>query len=174
MKPEYLIRGLPGHPLHPPLTDATIGAYTAAVVAGFASIIGVAEDGAAHAFWLALVVGLIFTAPTALTGLADWLSISRGTPLWRTATSHMVAMLTATTFFVIAVIVGHGKYTEAAVSSPAYVLALIGFAAMTVGGWLGGAIVYVHGMRVLNLRQEPAQRAASPVPKPEKEMAEDS
>ena len=174
MKPEYLIRGLPGHPIHPPLTDATIGAYTAAVVAGFASIIGVAEDGAAHAFWLALVVGLIFTAPTALTGLIDWLSIPRGSPLWRTATAHMVSMLTATAFFVIAAIVGHGKYAEAAVSTPAYVLALIGFAAMTVGGWLGGAVVYVHGMRVLNLVREPAQRAASPVPKPEKEMAEGS
>ena len=31
-KPSYLIRGLPGHPLHPPLTDATIGTYTFAAV----------------------------------------------------------------------------------------------------------------------------------------------
>jgi len=30
MKLSYLLKGLPGHPLHPPLTDATIGAYTAA------------------------------------------------------------------------------------------------------------------------------------------------
>jgi hypothetical protein len=52
------------------------------------------------------------------------------------------------------------------------VLTLIGFGSMTLGGWLGGAIVYVHGMRVLNLLKEPAQRAASPVPKPEKEAAE--
>jgi hypothetical protein len=29
-----VLRGLPGHPLHPPLTDATIGAYT--VATGFA------------------------------------------------------------------------------------------------------------------------------------------
>ena len=26
MKLSYLVKGLPGHPLHPPLTDATIGA----------------------------------------------------------------------------------------------------------------------------------------------------
>jgi uncharacterized membrane protein len=174
MKLSYLIRGLPGHPLHPPLTDATIGAYTAALVMGFASIIGVAEAGAAHGFWLALVVGLIFTVPTALAGLADWLTIEWGTPLWRTATWHLAAMVTATVFFAVAAIVGHGKYTESAVSSTAFVLAVIGFASMTVGGWLGGAIVYVHGMRVLNLVEEPAQRAASPMPKPEKEMAEGS
>jgi hypothetical protein len=48
MKLSYLIRGLPGHPIHPPLTGATIGAYTAATVMGFASIIGVAEDGSSH------------------------------------------------------------------------------------------------------------------------------
>jgi len=150
VKLTYLIRGLPGHPLHPPLTDATIGAYTAAAVLGFASIVGVAEKGAAHGWWLALVLGLIFTVPTALAGLADWLTISPGTPLKRTATSHLIAMVSATVFFLIAALTGHGGYTHGAVDAGPYVLTLIGFAAMTVGGWLGGAIVFVHGMRVLS------------------------
>jgi uncharacterized membrane protein len=172
VKLTYLVKGLPGHPLHPPLTDATIGAYTAATVMGFASIVGVAEDSAAHGWWLALVVGLIFTVPTALAGLIDWLSIERGTPLFRTATWHLIAMVSATVFFLIAALLGHDGYTESAVRTGPYVLTLIGFGVMTLGGWLGGAIVFVHGMRVLNLVGEPAQRAASPLPKPEKEMAE--
>ena len=172
MKLSYLWKGLPGHPLHPPLTDATIGAYTAATVMGFASIVGVAERGAAHGWWLALIVGLIFTVPTALAGLADWWTISPGTPLKRTATSHLIAMVTATVFFLIAALIGHKGYTHGAVHAGPYVLTLIGFASMTVGGWLGGAIVFVHGMRVLNLVTEPAARAASPLPKPEKEQAE--
>ena len=41
-------------------------------------------------------------------------------------------------------------------------LTLLGFAFLTLGGWLGGAIVFVHGMRVLNLVDEPPDRAASP------------
>jgi uncharacterized membrane protein len=172
VKLSYLIHGLPGHPLHPPLTDATIGAYTAATVMGFASIVGVAERGAAHGWWLALVVGLIFTVPTALAGLGDWLVIAPGTPLKRTAASHLVALVTATVFFLIASLIGHDGYTHGAVDAAPYVLTLIGFAAMTVGGWLGGAIVFVHGMRVLSLVDEPAARAASPLPKPEKEKAE--
>jgi uncharacterized membrane protein len=172
VKLTYLIRGLPGHPLHPPLTDATIGAYTAATVAGFASIIGVAEKGAANAWWIALVIGLIFTVPTALSGLADWLTIESGTALKRTATMHLGAMVTATVFFLIAALIGHKGYTHAAVDTRPYILTLIGFASMTVGGWLGGAIVFVHGMRVLNLVTEPAGRAASPLPKAEKEQAE--
>jgi uncharacterized membrane protein len=172
MKLSYLLHGLPGHPLHPPLTDATIGAYTAATVMGFASIIGVAEKGAAHGWWLALVVGLIFTVPTALTGLADWLTIERGTPLKRTATAHLIAMVTATVFFLIAALIGHKGYQHGAVRTGPYVLTVVGFGAMTLGGWLGGAMVYTYGMRVLNLVDEPAQRATSPLPKPEKEQAE--
>jgi hypothetical protein len=49
---------------------------------------------------------------------------------------------------------------------------LIGFVLLTAGGWLGGANVFVHGMRVLNLVDEPASRAVSPLPLPEKEEAE--
>jgi uncharacterized membrane protein len=172
MKLSYLWRGLPGHPIHPPLTDATIGAYTAATVMGLASVVGVAETAAAHGWWLALVVGLIATAVTAATGFADWLTITWGTPLWRTATLHMASMLTATVFFLIAALVGHDGYTHGAVESGPFVLTVVGFAFLTLGGWLGGAVTYVHGMRVLNLVEEPARRAAAPVPHPEKEEAE--
>jgi len=172
MKLSYLWRGLQGHPIHPPLTDATIGAYTFATAAAFAEVVGITEDSGAYGWWIALIFGLIVTGPTAVTGLLDWLSIERGTELWKTATSHMIAMLSATVFFALAAIFGHDKYTQGDVSSGAFILTLIGFGLLTLGGWLGGAIVYVHGMRVLNLVKEPTERAVSPVPHPEKEIAE--
>ena len=171
MKPKYLIQGLPGHPLHPPLTDATIGIYTFATVAGVLSKAGVAEHTFATAWWLALVVGLVVTVPTALAGLVDWLTIAWGSELWKTATLHLTAMVSATVFFLIAALAGHGGYVDDAVTTGAFVLTLIGFGLLTLGGWLGGAIVFVHGMRVLSLVEEPAMRAASPVPHEEKEQA---
>jgi uncharacterized membrane protein len=174
MKLSYLWRGLPGHPLHPPLTDATIGTYTFATVAGLAEVLGITESSGAIGWWLALILGLIFTVPTALTGLIDWLGIERGTELWKTATLHLVAMVTATVFFLLAAIFGHGAYTHSNVSSGAFILTLVGFAFLTLGGWLGGAIVFTHGMRVLNLLKEPTERAIAPVAHPEKEMAEGS
>jgi uncharacterized membrane protein len=172
MKLSYLWHGLPGHPIHPPLTDATIGAYTAATVMAFASVVGVAHITAAHGWWLALVIGLISTGLAALTGLADWLQIEWRTPLWWTATWHMCSMLTATVFFLIAALVGHAGYKHGAVEAGPFVLTLVGFGFLTLGGWLGGAIVFVHGMRVLNLVEEPPGRAASPLPHAEKEEAE--
>ena len=102
MRLSYLVRGFPGHPLHPPLTDATIGAYTTATVLGILAFAGVSEGNLTKAWWLALLVGLGFTALAALTGLADWLSISWRSPLWWTATYHMISMLTATAFFALA------------------------------------------------------------------------
>jgi uncharacterized membrane protein len=172
MKLSYLVRGLPGHPLHPPLTDATIGAYTAATVTAFASIIGVAHVAAAHAWWLALVVGLLVTALTALTGFAEWLTITWRSPLWWTATWHMCSMLTATVFFLIAALVGHSGYTHGAVHTGPFILTLVGFGFLTLGGWLGGAIVFVYGMRVLGLPRERPGRAISPFPHHGKEEAE--
>jgi uncharacterized membrane protein len=174
MKLSYLWRGLPGHPIHPPLTDATIGTYTFATAAGLAEVTGITQNSGAYGWWIALVFGLIITVPTALTGLADWLTITRGTELWKTATTHLIAMVSATVFFALAAIVGHAQYKQGNVSSGAYTLTVIGFLVLTLGGWLGGAIVYVHGMRVLGLTREPAGRAVAPIPHPEKEAAEGS
>ena len=166
-----LLRGLPGHPLHPPLTDATIGIYTAATIFGVLSVLGVSEENTAHAWWLALVVGLVVTVPTALTGLAEWLTIRRGTELWKTATAHLAAMVSATVLFLLAAIVGHGGYADGEVTTGGLVLTVVGYGTMALGGWLGGSIVFVHGMRVLKLVDEPVERAVSPGPQPEKEAA---
>src|SRR5438067_1135604 len=126
MKLSYLFKGLPGHPLHPPLTDATIGTYTAATAMGLASVIGVAEKPASQGWWLALVLGLIFTIPTAFSGFLDWLDIEWGTPLWKTATLHLTSMVTATVFFALAAIFGHAGYKHHDVTTGSYILTVVG------------------------------------------------
>jgi uncharacterized membrane protein len=171
MKLSYLIRGLPGHPLHPPLTDATIGTYTVATALALADVTGLSKNAAAAGWWLALLIGLCLTVPTALSGLADWLTITRRSPLWWTATWHLAVMVTATVFFGIAAIVGHSGWQRGDVTAGPFVLNLVGFGLLAVGGWLGGSIVFVHGMRVLNLVDEPPARAVAPVVTPEKEEA---
>jgi uncharacterized membrane protein len=171
MKLDYLLRGLPGHPVHPPLTDATIGIYTFAAIAAVLSALGIAEDAAAKGWALGLVIGLVVSAATAVTGLLDWLKIEGGTPLKRTATSHLIAMVAATVVFLIAALVGYSDGMDGVVGSGALILTLLAYGLMAVGGWLGGTIVFVHGMRVLNLVEEPAHRAVAPVPQPEKEEA---
>ena len=172
MKLDYLLRGLPGHPVHPPLTDATIGIYTFAMIAALLSVARDRRGRGGEGWALGLVIGLVVSAPTAVTGLLDWLRLPGGTPLKRTATSHLIAMVAATVCFLIAALVGYSDGMDGVVGSGALILTLIAYGLMAAGGWLGGTIVFVHGMRVLNLVEEPAHRAVSPVPHPEKEEAE--
>ena len=169
---DALWHGLPGHPIHPPFTDITVGAYTFALVAATADVLEISTNAATHAWWLAIVFGLISTLATATTGFVDWLRIPGGTPLWRTATAHMVAMLLASAVFLAAVVSGKGSFDSGDVETGPYVLTLAAFLLLTVGGWLGGSVVFVHGMRVLNLVDEPARKAAAPVATPEEREAE--
>ena len=131
MKLSYLWHGLPGHPIHPPLTDATIGIYTFATIAAFMDVVGITQSNGAYGWWIALVVGLIATVFTALTGFADWLTLQWGSEIWKTATIHMIAMVSATIFFALAAIFGHASYTHGDVSAGAFVLTLIGFGRRT-------------------------------------------
>lgn len=169
---DALWRGLPGHPIHPPLTDVVIGTYTFALVAATADVLGISTNAATHGWWLALVFGLLATIVTATTGFVDWLRIQTGTPLWRTTTAHMIAMLLASGVFLAAVVAGKGSFDAGNIEMGPYVLTVAGYLLLTVGGWLGGSVVFVHGMRVLNLVDEPALKAAAPVATPEKKEAE--
>ena len=169
---DYLWHGLPGHPIHPPLTAITIGTYTFALVAATADVLGISTHAATQGWWLALVFALISTIATASTGIFDWLRIESGTPVWRTATAHMIAMLVASAVFLAAAIAGKGSFDSGDIDAGPYVLTVVGFLILSLGGWLGGAVVFTHGMRVLKLVDEPARRAASPIPTPEKNEAE--
>jgi uncharacterized membrane protein len=143
-----LLHGPEGHPIHPPLTDVAIGMYTLATALGVIGAAGGIEDAAGKGMWLALLGGLAGGAAAAVTGLLDWLRIPSGTPLRRTATTHMLVMVTATVLFLLAAILQYDGFHDGRVDGAALVFTLLGFAALTFGGWLGGSLVFVHGMRV--------------------------
>jgi len=144
-----LIRGSSGHPSHPPLTDVAIGSYTFAIAALIANKFGFEEAITAGAGFYALLLGLAATAGAVITGFADYLQMSDGTPLKKTATYHWTVMACATVFFVATAWFLHGGYDHGDVSTTALVLGLVGYGLMSVGGWLGGAVVFKHGMRVV-------------------------
>jgi uncharacterized membrane protein len=142
------LHGLPGHPLHPPLTDATIGMFVLATALAVIGAAGAIEEPAGKACWLAMIGGLAVAVPTAATGFADWLQLAWGSPPWRTATLHLTAMLTAVTLFAVAAWLQHRGYEHGDVTTGGWLFSVLGLIALTTGGWLGGSIVFVHGVRV--------------------------
>ena len=152
----------PGKPFHPPLTDASIGAYTAGVVMLVLGALGVEEEQMAHGALLAISLGLILAAPTALTGLLDWLDIPKGMPARTVATIHLWVMVTATVLFALTWLAQLDGYKDDEVRGLALALSLAAFASLAVGGNIGGANVFVYGIRVLKAEDTPPREALNP------------
>lgn len=157
-----LVKGWAGKPSHPPLTDASIGAYTVGVAMLVLGALGVEEEQMAHGALLALSGGLILALPTALTGLLDWLDIPPGTPARTVATIHLLTMLAATGLFAATWLAQLDGYKEDRVETLAWILGLAGEGLLTIGGFLGGTIVFVYGHRVLKRPETPLSKALKP------------
>src|SRR3954447_23357067 len=125
--PAALLHGRPGHPLHPPLTDATIGMFVLAAALAVLGALGAIEDAAGKACWLALIGGLVVAVPTAGTGFADWVQLEWGTARWRTATLHLTAMVTAVVLFAVAAWLQHRGYQRGEVTAGGLVFSVVGF-----------------------------------------------
>ena len=152
----------PGKPFHPPLTDASIGAYTAGVTMLVLGALGVEEEQMAHGALLAMSLGLILAAPTALTGLLDWLDIPKATPARKVATIHLWLMVIATVLFALTWLAQLDGYKDDEVRGLALALGLAAFAFLALGGNIGGANVFVYGIRVLKAEDTPPAEALDP------------
>jgi hypothetical protein len=119
-----------GIPLHPVLTDTTIGLWTASFVA---DIVG---GRAARPIARRLVLGGCMTAvPTVATGLADWRELSPEAR--RVGLVHAGVNLTATTLYLRSYLARRrGRHARGV----AWAMAAAGVA--TVGAHLGGILVY--------------------------------
>jgi uncharacterized membrane protein len=147
------LRGWAGKPLHPPLTDVPIGAYTLAAAFDLISAIGHNREWARdfyRAGSFALIGGAAVSVFTALTGFWDWLkSTERGTQARRTANAHGLTMVAVTLFVLAGIAVRVGGFWDEP-ATPGIVLALTLAAALltVVGGTIGGSLAYDYGFNV--------------------------
>jgi uncharacterized membrane protein len=146
--PSVLFHGPSGHPLHPPLTDIAIGGYATASVLAVLGALGVSEDAMGKGAWLALLVGLSGAVFAALTGLLDLLLLPRGSVAFRTGVVHGLVNAAATVLFLLAAIFQYDGFRDGSVTTAGLVLTLLGLALVSVGGYLGGTLVFRHGVRV--------------------------
>lgn len=146
---DIAVRGFRGHPLHPPLTDVSIGSYTVATIAVVIGGVGWQEPLMVGAGFVAMVVGLVAALPTAVTGFFDLLAIPRQAGARRTAWVHLVVMVVATGLFLVAAILLYPGLAQDRVPTGAAVTTIVAFLFLTVGGWLGGSLAYFHGVRVV-------------------------
>ena len=148
------LRGWAGKPSHPPLTDIPIGAYIIAAVFDVISTVkgggGVGEDLFRAATWV-MIVGLVVSIPTALTGFWDWWkSTPRGTQAWRTANWHMAVMLTVTALVVLHLMLrlSTSEFDASSTTLTQAIFSVVIAALVSFGAAYGGALVYDYEFNV--------------------------
>lgn len=162
MRISQLLKGLPGKPSHPPLTDASIGAYTAGVAMLVAGGLGLETTEMAHGSLLALSAGLLLAVPTATTGLLDWLDLPKQSPARAAATLHLFTMVTATVLFALTWLAQRPGYVDGEISTGAAILGIVAEVVLAAGGTIGGSLAYVYGVRVLKRAETPVADALIP------------
>lgn len=129
-----ILSGTPlGHPLHPPLTDVTIGTLAAASLLDLVS----ARRGAS----VLTVVGVVAAVPTALAGINDWLDTDPEER--RIGIAHADLNSVALLLYLSAL-----RHRRRGRGLRATVRSLLGFAALAASGYLGGHLSFRRGVGV--------------------------
>lgn len=92
-----------------------------------------------------LAVGCGMAIVAMLAGLMELPHVPEG-PAMSTAYWHMGAMLTAGAFFATRLLLRLEGFTPLAPDTVSLLLDAGGFACLAAGGWLGGRLVYHHGI----------------------------
>jgi uncharacterized membrane protein len=145
--PRTVIAGPYGHPFHPILVTIPIGAWIASLVFDLIGL-GV-DDPSAFALGaqVLIAIGVIGALLAAVFGFIDFLGIAAGTPARQTALLHLSLNLGAVVLFAVNYFVRAASDHDQ-VNIVGLVLTIIGLAAISVSGWLGGKLAYRYGVRV--------------------------
>lgn len=147
MNPGFKRLRAMGHPLHVPLTHFPLALWPIAFLADLAYAWSGSPFWWSFAFWN-VAGGLAIGSLTLLTGFYDFLFIPEDKPAaGQTALWHMMVMLTAAGLFTVSLFLHRGS---GPLSHSQFVLALVfsgsGALLLQWGGWLGGRLVYHHGI----------------------------
>jgi uncharacterized membrane protein len=136
-----------GHPLHPATTHAPLALLMVVPVWDALAAAGVGGPWWTTAYWCG-IAGLVASAPAFLTGMIDLPGVpGRALGL---AIAHLMTMATIVLVSLISILAlhGHASLPGAAHPTAALVVDAIAAVALAVGGWLGGQLVYGHGVGV--------------------------
>ncbi|MEO7196791.1 MAG: DUF2231 domain-containing protein [Pseudonocardiaceae bacterium] len=144
-----VLRGFAGKPVHAPLTGVGIGAYTAGVAMLVAGAAGFQQAAMATASVLTIGVGLIAALPTIITGLVDLFGIPAAAPARTLGWWHLTLMASATGMFAGTFRLQLAGYSSGKIITSAVTLGVISWVLLLAGGYLGGTLTFVYGVRVL-------------------------
>ena len=131
-----------GHPLHPAITDITVGAYTAAVALDVAYVV-TSDATLTRAADFIFVVAFISSLIAIVSGFTDWQHTFGEEK--RTGMLHSLIMLAVSVLFLVSIIM---RGTAADQRVLAMWISGVAWAALLVGAFFGGEMPYGYGTEV--------------------------
>lgn len=134
------------HPLHPALVHFPIAGWSLATIADIASL-WLGEPAWRFAA-MSLSVGCLAALAAMAAGLWELVKLRDGNPALPVANRHMLFALAAFCAYATSLLLrwSHGELH--APGMPALAASIIGFVLLGITGWLGGQLVYGHGVGV--------------------------
>jgi uncharacterized membrane protein len=132
------------HPLHPALVHFPVACWSLATAADIAGL-HFGEPAWRFAGAL-LIIGLVMAIPAMLAGMVELTRVAQDSPAWRTIYLHMGAMSAALLLYAVSLLARLDHITLLAPGTIAIACSVAGFIALAGGGWLGGKLVYGHGL----------------------------
>lgn len=132
------------HPIHPLLVPLPIGLWVFSLVSDIAYRVisreGVWDEVALYT----MVGGVVGALLAAIPGFIDFLSLSGGR-VRRLALTHMVLNLTVVALYVVNL---WFRMTSPPGGETPFLLSIVAILMLSVSGWLGGELVFRHGVAV--------------------------
>ena len=138
-----------GHPLHPAVVHFPLGLLLSATAADLARLAGLTGDSHIAAVLMAggLAMGLVAMA----AGMVDFTKLDAAVVPY--ALQHMGAVGTAWLGYAIALYLRRDALSGADASTASLVLSIASALILSLGGWLGGRLVYTFGAGVDAVRR---------------------
>ena len=131
------------HPIHPMLVAIPIGLWIFSLICDLVYRFGGGNPNWQVVAWYTLVGGILGALVAAVPGFIDMLSLPWATK--RIALIHMSINLTVVALYVVNAYI---RKCSGGVSDATIWLSVISVGMLAASGWLGGKMVYVHGVAV--------------------------
>ena len=133
-----------GHPIHPMLVPIPIGLFLFSYIADLAVRFNWSGGAWPDVAFYCMGAGIIGALAAALFGLIDLLSLEEPR-VKRIGIAHMLINLSVVVLYVVNFLL---RWQPGASPGTPFLLSTICILALLVSGWLGGHMVYIHGVAV--------------------------
>ncbi len=134
------------HPLHPALVHVPVAGWSLATVADLASL-WLGEPAWRFAA-VSMVIGCVVALAAMAAGLWEFAKLPERSPALPTANRHMLCALAAFTAYATSLLLRYHEHALQAPGTLALTVSVVGFVLLGATGWLGGQLVYAHGIGV--------------------------